>query len=34
MDVKTAKIIIVILVAIIAILVGFFVLPRATISLF
>jgi hypothetical protein len=34
MNLKTAKIIIVILVAIIALLIGFFILPRATVSLF
>ncbi len=34
MDIKTVKIIIVILVAIIALLLAFFVLPRATVSLF
>jgi hypothetical protein len=34
MDLKTAKIIIIVLVAIIALLLGFFVLPRATVSLF
>lgn len=34
MDLRTAKIVIVVLVAIIVLLLGFFVLPRATVSLF
>lgn len=34
MDLRAAKIIIIVLVAIIAVLVGFFVLPRASVSLF